>query len=127
MKLLTSRIRLASSWYDLQSALTMAREHERELDCIALAACFSALPRVLKKYSRLDTTQVREGHASIDVPTRKQHTHTHKLSNMHARVRVCTFAHAFTQTHSTRAHTLTNALAQAHTHTPAHTFAPVFF
>lgn len=38
----------------------MAREHEHELDCIALTSFFSALPRVLKRYQKLGATEKAE-------------------------------------------------------------------
>lgn len=59
-KQLTSRIKHAASWKELQAALAMAREHEHELDCIALTSFFSALPRVLKRYQKLGATEMAE-------------------------------------------------------------------
>jgi len=66
MKLLTSRIKQATNWKDLQAALAMAREHEHELDCIALTACFSSLPRVLKRYSKLQAQERAEVASAVD-------------------------------------------------------------
>ncbi len=64
--MLTSRIKQATNWKDLQAALALAREHEQELDCIALTACFSSLPRVLKRYSRLQAQERTEVAAAVE-------------------------------------------------------------